>query len=160
MNELDMLNQPVEFDVAGKKLHFKRISTAQKLALAYSDYLANLVREVKIKADAFAEADERRTYIREELAKLPSGSALQKVVDEDNIGTDLIVRWLVAANADGLDYDGIELLFDEATKEEVTAVVAFLRYGKKNLTSRLITGDSSVKTLPNDTGTPRIKSES
>lgn len=160
MNELDMLNQPIEFDVAGKKLHFKRISTAQKLAIAYSDYLANLVREIKVKAEAFAVARERQKYIREELAKLPSGTALQNIVDEQKLDSDLILRWLVESNTDGFDYDKLELIFDKATKEEAIAVVTFIRgYGKKNSNSPLITGDSSAATLQNDTDIDQKKSE-
>lgn len=146
MNAMQFVNEPVEFKLGARTVLLKRLGTIRKMAIAQADILNRLVAEVTEKAKAVEDKD-RTAYTFGELSKLPSGKDLhdQTLAALDAADVSLICKlfcamWVTDPEPSA---DDAEHLLNDASKEEVDAVLWFMRAGKKNLNSPTPTSGSS-----------------
>lgn len=128
---MELLNEPVEFLIAGKTIKFRRISSAKKRAIAQSLHLKLMMAHIKEKASALFPDDEkeRQKYVSERIREIPEGLAFVKLIESQPVIDELVDRYM--AESSGLPYDEIVALVDEATADELSPVLAFLAKGKK-----------------------------
>ena len=159
MNEQELINEPVELQLDGKLFKFRSISHIRQRAIAQAWYLGQVISEFKDKAEAlFDNETEKSTFVRDEMAKLPSGVQLQEKLDEVKMIYPVIIKYLQASLVDPVDQVTIERLAIDSTVAEMRSVLAFIFRSKKNYTSPVTTGISSSDNLANTT--PQVKSES
>lgn len=150
MNALQFVNEPVEFKVGTRTVALRRLGTIRKMAIAQADILERLTAEILQKAKAVEEKD-RTAYVFGELSKLPSGKDLhnQTLSALDSADLPLICKLFcamcVCPEGQELSADDAEHVLQDASKEELDAVLWYLRAGKKNLISPTpISGSSSA----------------
>jgi hypothetical protein len=142
MNELDLANEPVQFEVAGMKLGFKRIGSIREMAIRQAYYVEQAAERARIVSGAFDGAD-RQAHVASTIAAIPDGENLTRAVLYQNpeeqdeaklvrarMPAEAICR--VLSEACGMERAKFALLMDSATVEEIGPIMAWVMGGKKN----------------------------
>jgi len=151
---LELVNEPVQFKLGNKSLFLHRIGSIKRQAIVESFYLEKLVSEINVKSQAISDPIDRKKWITDELAKLPSGDDLAKQALSSPLTDAMIYRFIQHASDPQLSVEEIEIMFREASVEEVASVMYFLVNLKKKSTP-LKKAVSQRKGLRKNTGTAR-----
>jgi len=132
MNEMGLLNQPVEFKVGADTIKVKAISTLKRRAVLQSWLLGQLVSEIRDKAALLHSSEEEKAaYIKEEMRNLPTGQALYDTVSDLHPSYSTFVRLLCACT--DLTEQQLESMLDKGSSEEVQVLMTYVYDVKKKV---------------------------
>lgn len=129
MNEMQMINEPVEVAMGGKVLRVRRLSTAKRRAIVQSVITSQMVDQIKQRAAAAFEGDPERQagFIEKAILAMPTGKAMADLVS-DHVPVDAMVR--MVAESSGEKQEVIAELFEDADAADIKAVFQMV-VGKK-----------------------------
>jgi len=138
MIEMDIVNDPVAFTLAGKEVHLIRLSNIQRRAIAQRWFIGQLVSEIKDKAQVLFPGDEGKQseYVEKGLAKIPSGQDLQDIVLTSRLTIPLVLEYLKASLVGSMTLLDLEKLVYDSTLEEFQTMLGFL-INKKKITIQI-----------------------
>ncbi len=142
MTELDLLNPYIELELAGKKVRVRRLSYAKRRALEQKAWLEARIATIRDQAKAF-DPDQASVWIKEQIAAIPTGPAFVEVCQKDAT-SETMLAVLHAATDGSITAESLELLLDDASKDEVATFFAYITGSKKKSASHPRSGEQSA----------------
>ena len=131
MSEQTIINEPVEFILAGKPIKVRRLGVLKRKAILESWFIGREARLIRQKSEAFSNPLDKRSYVIDMLAKIPQGQELIDAVNKMPMSFEAGIELIKEAMVDFMPDQDLEKLILESSEGEFSELLDYVFRGSK-----------------------------